>query len=318
MARVSASVVVLSCALAGCAAEPEDRVDVIVEDPPAYEPIAAPTPEQIEATNRRPCGGATIAVITTDDNDQYVFCTGVDGVAVLESLWNPSHAQSRLEANPLPDDLVDAVLPAGDPTALLIHAALATGVAPAQPFLIGTRDLRAPQFASSCNIDTFYDTECSVARGSYWDQFADVFVDPPGTDRAMDCSVYSLFCHQAWGHHIRWASLYQAGGLGETGSAPWMAACGAKEWLVSCGGSTYFQGSIRGGTSGSWNLFTAWWVASGSSSVWVYYANGDHVCRGDTDRDDVKVDAVSEPGASHNASTMFMKKVTSLYGCDPE
>ena len=301
----------------GSEANETPELSSVDEEAMASSPLA-----EVEGTSARPCGDSTIAVITDERNNRYVFCALGDGrVGVLENTWNPEVEAPLTDRIDNPVELLKAVVPGADLTPEILSA-VRTGTPVKEPLVLGQlrHDVPRSSAIAGCTFETFAETYCGSGAGSYWDQFASEFVtNHSSVYPDLDCSRGNRFCDSIAGWHQRTASTYQA--YLEPGSGPvWGGACAAKERVVSCGGSTTFNAWQREAVdSGSWVVkLDNFVIPENTYATWILSADGSGNCAPGADRDDMRYKAESEAGAYHNYSLFFLKWVESSVSCEPK
>ncbi|UQA56475.1 hypothetical protein [Polyangium aurulentum] len=301
----------------GSEADETPELSSVDEEAMASSPLA-----DVERTSARPCGDNTIAVITDERNNRYVFCALGDGrVGVLENTWNPDVEAPLTDRIDNPVELLKAVVPGADLTPEILSA-VRTGTQVKEPLVVGQlrHDVPRSSAAAGCNFETFQDTYCGSAAGSYWDQFASEFVtNHSGTYPDLHCTHGNRFCNSIAGTHQLIASSNQA--YLETGTgAPWSGACAAKERVVSCGGSTTFSAWQREVVdSGSWVVkLDNFVIPENTYATWILSADSSGNCAPGADRDDMRYRTESASGAYHNYSLFFLKWVDDSIACEPK
>jgi hypothetical protein len=308
--------------VAGCADGAELYEPSELASTPDIEALIGARRAEADRINARPCGDRTIAVITDDRNNQYVFCALGEGrVGVLESTWDAGADTPLTDRISDPVELLQTVVQGADLTPEIVHA-VRTGTPVKAPLVAGALRVDVPRSGAvaACNFDTFANLYCGSAESSYWDQFASEFVhNYSSVYPDLDCTRGNRFCEKVAGWHQRTASANQA--YLESGSgAPWGGACAAKERVISCGGSTVFQAWRRESVnSGSWvPTLENYTIPENGTATWIMYGDGSASCAAGADRDDMRYRAESQAGAYHNYSLFFIKSVENSVSCEPQ
>ncbi len=260
----------------------------------------------VESEEETPCGDATIAVLTDEKGATYAFCASPEGgPLVLERL--PSAAvRSWLEEEPDLVALFDRIHPADVPVPAWVRESLIAGVkiGAAEPYrwTAPVADVTTVALAGSCaDPDTFFDD-----ANDQWDSFAREFATPTFNFPWWTCVDEATFAHESYAHTIHTVSNTPITDNG---------ACAVYGRVLGCGsGDTVLTGDIRGTAgSGTWSNFFTMSIPSGGFGKVKKYANAAKSCHPDEDRDDFRIEADSEPGASHHYAAIFINRARSIW-----
>lgn len=265
------------------------------------------------AVNERPCGEATIAVVTRPEGSTYAFCTlPREGLFAFELL--PTAAEpGLLDAAPDALSLLHQVVPEGQAIPGWVEESLSTGVklSSHEPWRVVAEGTTVGQrrFAleGSCNDpDTFF-----ADADGHLQNFVGEFVNfNPGAGWTIyDCVDEVRFRHEGWGTSIRTAS-----GQPETSDG----TCGMYGRVLGCGAShTLLEAMVRDRTdSGSFSNFFTFWIPAGGFGKVKGYSNGLHSCNPSHNRDDYRIEIHSAPNSFHHFAGIYIGRAKNNVRCD--
>lgn len=273
-------------------------------------------PDQSLQTNDAPCGKNTVAVINTDQHDQYTFCADGDGVAVMELLYDDGSRPSLLDKYTDPIELLTAIMP--------LHADIPEDI---------VESIRNGERLAK------HTTPFTVGQTKYFDEPAAALesskgaCSPPSLSFSINEFVNdTTFCgfvagqsvssgNSSW--HAHGASAYNVPGEGsgshagphlppyefyyadedEEGDARY-----GRARVRSCGGTTKFRGWKKPSpTTGSWSPIATYNVPGGYTYTMKWYSNSQHSLWMGYDADDIWFRADALGNASFGSRFYFLK-----------
>ena len=265
------------------------------------------------APNDAPCGDNTIAIITTKENDVYVFCTGEDGdVAVMEAI-SSSERPSLLDEILDPVDLLKAVASPEVDVPEEVIARIKTGKLRqgTEPFRVGRPNYRmaaASKTGSACATPSLNFSPSSVFfnNTTYCGWVSGTSSSSNDADwHALSASALHANgegSHNHAGPHNPPFEYYYAD-EDEEGDARY-----GRARVRSCGGTTRFRGWWRPSpTTGSWALIAEYYVPSGWTYTMAWYSNSQQSLWMGYDADDIRFRADALGGATFGSRFYFLK-----------
>jgi hypothetical protein len=260
----------------------------------------------VESDDEAPCGDATIAVLTDEQGATYAFCAHPEGGPLVLERLPSAAARSRLDDEADVAALFDSIHPADVAAPAWVRESLIAGekIGDEEPYRWAAPSpaVHAVALAGSCaDPDTFFDDATDQ-----WKTFIEEFATPLFFTSPFTCVDEATFAHESRGHTIHTVSNTPITDDG---------ACAVYGRVLGCGsGDTALTGDIRGAPgSGAWSHFFTMSIASGGFGKVKGYANGAHSCHPDDDRDDFRIEAVSEPGASHHYAAIFINRARAIW-----
>ena len=256
--------------------------------------------------NEAPCGESTIAVITDERAATYAFCTSPDGQggALVFELLPSESLESLLDEENDPVALLARVLPPGQDAPAWVTESVRFGarVGDHDPFIASAAPPTSSLVAACADPDAAFDEAWLSEFPDFYDEF--VYFGGEGSDYTIrDCVREHTFWHEAVGSSQRTASGYTHTASG---------ACAGYARVYSCSGYTLLTAVTRDGTTGDWNDFFSFWVPAGGLGKVKVYANAQHSCHPTRDRDDIRFNAESSPGAYHHFLATFVGRTDTV------
>lgn len=270
---------------------------------------------EITEKNSAPCGEHTIAVVHDERGATYAFCGHSDSGLLVGEVLPSGALESYLDREAGGVELFDRLM-AGDTAPQWVREAIISGKHPGgeKAFIKEAKldqSISKSSFAlagSCADPDAFF-ADSAIQFDSFYLEFAN-FGGWGGPYTPNDCVDEQEYNHEAWGTSQRVASWEWGNG-----------ACAANGRVLACGSQdTILTASIRGTPgSGAWSEFFNMWIPPGGFGKVKGYANGDHSCHPDQDRDDFWIRAESGPGGWHHYAATLVNRARNLNGtstCD--
>jgi hypothetical protein len=280
--------------------------------------------KRIEAT---PCGTNTVAIIHTEEHDQYVFCVNEKGdIAVIETLVDGQEVRSRLDQFYNPIDLLEAVVPSGlaVPEEVRLSLKQAKALQRETPHVLGQPD---PTKAMVVNASQVSAASCSTPSLGF--SPAQAFFN----DYTYCGFVYASSSRSSFsGWHAHAASLLTGNNEGshqhagphrppheyyyadedEEGDARY-----GRARVQSCGGTTMLRGwSKSSPTTGNWSLFATFYVPIGSVTTMAWYSNAQRSLWMGYDADDISFRVDTLDSVTSFGSLFYFLKYAYGPNCD--